>query len=113
MLQSGIEAELERVNRSMSTYREDSEISRFNALAPDTWFEVSADFHAVLSTAMAVGWQSEGAYDVTVAPLVDLWGFGPAGQVGTPPLAMTASPMCWRTWARTTCGWTARRVTGC
>ena len=34
---------------------------------------------------MAVGWQSEGAYDVTVAPLVDLWGFGPAGQVGAPP----------------------------
>ena len=84
-LQAGIQAQLERVNQSMSTYREDSEISRFNALAPDTWFEVSEDFHAVLSTAMAVGWQSEGAYDVTVAPLVDLWGFGPAGQVGAPP----------------------------
>ncbi len=84
-LQAGIEVELERVNQSMSTYRQDSEISRFNTLAPDTWFPVSADFHAVLSTAMAVGWQSEGAYDVTVAPLVDLWGFGPAGRVGMPP----------------------------
>lgn len=85
VLQAGIEAELERVNQSMSTYRQDSEISRFNALAPDTWFAISDDFHAVLSTAMAVGWQSEGAYDVTVAPLVDLWGFGPAGHVSTPP----------------------------
>jgi thiamine biosynthesis lipoprotein len=85
VLQAGIEAELERVNQSMSTYRQDSEISRFNALAPDTWFAVSDDFHAVLSTAMAVGWLSEGAYDVTVAPLVDLWGFGPAGRVSTPP----------------------------
>lgn len=85
ILQAGIEAELERVNQSMSTYRQDSEISRFNALEPDAWFPVSADFHAVLSTAMAVGWQSEGAYDVTVGPLVDAWGFGPGGPVGSPP----------------------------
>lgn len=85
VLQAGIEAELERVNQSMSTYLQDSEISRFNALEPDTWFAVSDDFHAVLSTAMAVGWQSDGAYDVTVAPLVNLWGFGPAGRVTTAP----------------------------
>lgn len=84
-LQRGIEDVLEEVNRSMSTYREDSEISRFNTAAADTWVPVSRDFYAVLSTALAIGWQSEGAYDVTVAPLVDLWGFGPAGPVRAPP----------------------------
>ncbi len=84
-LQQGIEAVLEAVNLGMSTYREDSEISRFNALPTDEWFAVSPDFYSVLSTAMAIGWQSDGAYDVTVAPLVDLWGFGPAGPVAEPP----------------------------
>jgi thiamine biosynthesis lipoprotein len=39
----------------------------------------------VLSAAMAIGWQSDGAYDVTVGPLVDLWGFGPPGPVAAPP----------------------------
>lgn len=84
-LQHGIEAALEAVNHSMSTYRDDSEISRFNALSPDTWFDLSPDFYTVLSTALAVGWQSGGAYDVTVAPLVNLWGFGPVGPVHGAP----------------------------
>jgi FAD:protein FMN transferase len=84
-LQRGIAQVLEDVNRSMSTYRENSEISRFNSAAPDTWFDLSAEFYTVLSTALAVGWQSNGAYDVTVGPLVDLWGFGPAGVVAAAP----------------------------
>ena len=87
VLQRGIEEELESVNLSMSTYRDDSEISRFNALAADTWFPVSPEFYAVLSTALAVGWQSGEAYDVTVAPLVNLWGFGPDGPANGPPPA--------------------------
>lgn len=86
-LRQGIDRVLQEVNRSMSTYQQDSEISRFNALAPDAWFSISEDFYKVLSTALAVGWQSGGAYDVTVSPLVDLWGFGAAGTVDTPPAA--------------------------
>ena len=55
-LQAGIEGGAGRGEQlSMSTYRADSEISRFNALPVDEWFDVSR----VLSTAMAVGWQSE------------------------------------------------------
>jgi thiamine biosynthesis lipoprotein len=84
-LQRGIEAELEEVNSSMSTYLDQSEISRFNATGVDQWFPVSPGFYTVLSAAMAIGWQSHGAYDVTVGPLVNLWGFGPAGPVATPP----------------------------
>lgn len=85
ILQQGIEAVLEEVNESMSTYRSDSEISRFNHFETDDWFPISSEFYYVLSTAMAIGWQSDGAYDVTVGPLVDLWGFGAAGPVGTRP----------------------------
>jgi FAD:protein FMN transferase len=84
-LQSGIEAQLERVNRSMSTYLPDSEISRLSALDPHTWFSATDDFFLVLTTALDIGEKSEGAYDVTVAPLVDLWGFGPEGVVDVPP----------------------------
>lgn len=85
ILQAGIEAVLEAVNASMSTYRQDSEISRFNAAPADTWFDISPEFYTVLSAALAVGFQSEGAYDVTVAPLVNLWGFGPGGPTAAPP----------------------------
>ncbi|MCB1703335.1 MAG: FAD:protein FMN transferase [Halioglobus sp.] len=84
-VQAGIEAQLEQVNLSMSTYRPDSEISRFNALGSGRVFTASAEFVAVLQAALDIGQHSEGAYDVTVAPLVDLWGFGPAGTVTVPP----------------------------
>ena len=86
-LLSGIEDVLQVVNASMSTYRSDSEISRFNESPPDQWFSVSAGFYTVLSAAMTVGRQSNGAYDVTVGPLVNLWGFGPTGVVNAPPTA--------------------------
>ena len=84
-LQGGIQDILDEVEQSMSTYRSDSEISRFNELPEDTWFDVSPGFYSVLSTALAVGRQSEGAYDVTVGPLVDLWGFGPSPALQMPP----------------------------
>ena len=85
LVQQGIEQRLEEVERSMSTYRKDSEISRFNDTQPNIWFTVSPGFHSVLAAALVVGSQSQGAYDVTVAPLVDLWGFGPGPQVASPP----------------------------
>ena len=91
-LQQGIEQRLEQVESSMSTYREDSEISRFNASVPNSWVEVSSDFYTVLSTAMVVGRESQGAFDVTVAPLVDLWGFGPGLVVDVPPRAGAYRP---------------------
>lgn len=84
-LQSGIQARLDAIEQSMSTYRSDSEISRFNALSTGTWLAVSADFYTVLSTALMIGRQSNGAYDVTVGPLVDLWGFGPGPMISSPP----------------------------
>lgn len=84
-LHTGIAQLLEQVNLSMSTYRTDSEISAFNALKKEAWMEMSEHFNEVLNTALAVGRYSEGAYDVTVGPLVDLWGFGAGDGVVTPP----------------------------
>ena len=76
-IQQGIEQELEQVNASMSTYRADSEISRFNALNSHQSFAISSGFQTVLTAALKVGLASGGAYDVTVGPIVNLWGFGP------------------------------------
>ena len=76
-LEELIEAELNRVDQSMSTYKSDSEISQFNALAVNKELGVSTDFYKVLKVSEVVWAASGGAFEPTVAPLVDLWGFGP------------------------------------
>ena len=72
-----IDRELDNINLSMSTYRNDSEISRFNSHhnAGDP-FPVSQDFYTVMKTAQTIYMLSGGAWDGTVKPLIDLWGFG-------------------------------------
>tara|TARA_R110002110_G_scaffold66978_1_gene183130 strand:+ start:231409 stop:232479 length:1071 start_codon:yes stop_codon:yes gene_type:complete len=84
-LQGDIAAALEDINAALSTYREQSEISRFNRVPPQQWFDASPAFFDVLQAALELGDSSEGAYDVTVGPLVDLWGFGAAPQRVTAP----------------------------
>jgi thiamine biosynthesis lipoprotein len=85
-LQEKIDRRLEEIERSLSTYREESEISRFNRFSrAGEEFRVSGDFLRVMKTAARVFALSEGAWDGTVRPLVDLWGFGPAGPVAGPP----------------------------
>ena len=73
-----IDRELARIDESMSGYRPDSEISRFNASRSTGWFEVSADLAFVVQAALDVSEASDGAFDVTVTPLVQAWGFGAA-----------------------------------
>jgi len=75
-LHKAIEAELDTVDRAMSTYRDDSELSRFNASTSTDWFEVSPETAEVVALALRIGRASGGAYDVTVEPLVRLWNFG-------------------------------------
>ena len=75
-----VAAELARVNAQMSTYDPDSELSRFNAERSTDWFSVSAETVAVLQTAREIHLATDGKFDVTVGPLVDLWGFGPPGR---------------------------------
>lgn len=77
-LREAIETRLETVNDQMSTWRPNSEISRFNQDESGDWMTVSADFAAVTAKALDLGTLTEGALDITVMPLVDLWGFGPA-----------------------------------
>jgi len=85
-LQEKIDRRLEEVNQSFSTYRDDSEINRFSRFrAVGEEFPVSRDFLRVMETAARVFALSGGAWDGTVRPLVDVWGFGPLPPVGEPP----------------------------
>lgn len=74
-LQELIDQQLELVNDQMSTYRPNSELSRFNQ--SDASLEVSDATIKVITKALEIYQQSGGAFDVTVGPLVNLWGFGP------------------------------------
>jgi len=74
-IQIEIDSKLELVNDQMSTYRPDSELSKFNQ-AKET-LTVSPATAYVVKSSLTLFNQSQGAFDVTVGPLVNLWGFGP------------------------------------
>jgi thiamine biosynthesis lipoprotein len=80
MVRVAIDDVLDHVDRSMSGYRVDSEVARFNASASTDWCDVSADLAAVVQTSLDISTASDGVFDITVAPLVAAWGFGPAGE---------------------------------
>lgn len=75
-LERGIQAELDRVVAQMSTYEDDSDLVRFNRAPAGSWRELPPEFFGVLEQALALAADTGGAYDPTVAPLVDVWGFG-------------------------------------
>jgi len=79
-LATDVERLLESVNQQMSTHRPDSELSRFNTGQTGSWAAVSADTAEVAAKALGIAALSNGAYDPTVWPLVDLWGFGAGGD---------------------------------
>jgi thiamine biosynthesis lipoprotein len=80
VLQAGIGLVLHGIDARMSTYRADSEVSRFNSRCSTDWFPVSADTLRVIETGLRIGRLSSGAFDITVGPAVDRWGFGPSGR---------------------------------
>lgn len=84
-LQPLLQQRLDRINQLMSTYDSASEISRFNDSSTNSWFPVSPETAAVVELAQEISRLSGGAFDITVGPLVDLWGFGPRPQSGHPP----------------------------
>ncbi len=78
-LQAGMEQVLNGVIGVISTYDQESELSRLNR-NPDTgWVPVSPDLAPVLAEGLRLNRVSGGSFDVTVGPLVNLWGFGPGG----------------------------------
>ncbi len=80
-----VDSLLVEVNKQMSTYISISEISKFNRLQDTSWFRVSKDFALIVHEAKELCVESNNAYDVSIGPLVNLWGFGPEEySVGIP-----------------------------
>ena len=82
---------LDGIDASMSTYAVDSELSRLNASADTDWVRLSAPTSRVLGAALETSSATGGAFDVTVGPLVNLWGFGPEGRTTRAPAARELS----------------------
>lgn len=84
-LQADVHAALDGVNRGMSLYRPESELMRLNRHPAAVPIALSRDLYQVLAASQQVSALSKGAFDVSVAPLVDAWGFGPAKRREAPP----------------------------
>ena len=76
-LRSRVQSVLDQVDTRMSTYNPNSELSRFNQGTGNEWIAVSKDTYTVVSAALRCADFADGAFDPTIGPLVDLWGFGP------------------------------------
>ncbi len=77
VLQKDLQTVLDDANTVLSTYQPDTELMRLNAAPVGQWVKVSPMLLRAVQTAVAVSELSGGAYDITVGPLVNLWGFGP------------------------------------
>jgi thiamine biosynthesis lipoprotein len=82
--ESAVASALAGVVERMSAHLAVSELGRFNRHASTEPFPVSRDTLAVFAIARSVSEATGGAFDVTVAPAVDAWGFGPSGRGGLP-----------------------------
>lgn len=100
LLQTGIQQRLDRVVAQMSTWQPDSDLSRYNRAEAGTWIDLKPEFLTVLTRALDLARDSDGAYDPTVGPLVNLWGFGPDKARRSAPsadaIAAVQSRIGWR-----------------
>ncbi len=84
-LQADLEARLVEVNRQMSHYQPDSELSLFNRASAGAAFPVSPEFVRVVRFSLDLAARSKGAFDPTLSPAINLWGFGEAAKPGEVP----------------------------
>ncbi|WP_050479645.1 FAD:protein FMN transferase [Herbaspirillum rhizosphaerae] len=103
-MQDGIQRQLDLVVAQMSTWSSDSDLSRYNHAAADSWQVLPEHFLKVLDCALAVAELSGGAYDPSVGPLVNLWGFGPDPKRSERPDDVAIAR------ERQRCGWQRIRI---
>lgn len=84
-LRVGIDGVLSEVNREISTYDPESELSRLNGNPSPDWIPISPNLLRVLAEGLRLSALTNGAFDITVGPLVNLWGFGPEAKAEAVP----------------------------
>ena len=82
---AAIEAKLAELDRDLSNYSDSAELYRFNRAPIGAWTPVSAHLANVIRFGLLLNREAEGGFDMTVKPLVDLWGFGAAEPRTTLP----------------------------
>ena len=97
-----LKKELSLVIRSMSTYEADSELSLWNQRTETQSIQVSEPLATVVRAALEIAKASGGAFDVTVQPLVDLWGFGPTKRSEKPTAEEVAKALMSVGWQKLT-----------
>lgn len=98
-LREGVQARLDEVVAQMSTWEADSALSRYNRAPPGSWHRLPGEAAQVMAAALDLARDSGGAFDPTVGPLVDAWGYGPPGRQATPTrdrLAATLPRVGWQ-----------------
>ncbi len=79
-LRKGIEETLDEVDKQMSTYRDDSDLNRLNDAETGEWVSVPTELFYVLERSLGIAEETDGAFDITVGGLVNLWSFGPENR---------------------------------
>ncbi len=103
-IRDGIQRQLDLVIAQMSTWSASSDLSRYNQAEAGSWHVLPMHFLSVLDCALQIAERSGGAYDPSVGPLVNLWGFGPDAVRSTAPDAVSLEQ------ARARCGWQRVRI---
>jgi len=85
VLKAKVDSVLVEVNNQMSTYIPESEISQFNTYNETEWFDISNDFAFVLDQSIKLCKLTNGNLEITIGPVVNLWGFGPEQRPHTIP----------------------------
>ena len=86
-MKQAVNQRLDAINRQMSTYIDDSDLMRFNRSAGSDWQSVPGAVAHLVQQALRISEFSAGRYDITVGPLVNLWGFGSQGVPESSPTA--------------------------
>lgn len=76
---------LEGLEQQFSNYRADSDVTRFNRTRSIEWIAVTPEIAEVATDSLRLSESTAGAFDVTIEPLVRLWGFGADGRRSAPP----------------------------
>ncbi|HYG34697.1 MAG TPA: FAD:protein FMN transferase [Clostridia bacterium] len=84
-LKNEVDQRLKEVNRQMSHYQPDSELSGFNRAPAHIPFQVSPEFAQMVRQSLELNRRSEGAFDPTLGPVVNLWGFGEKTEIHSVP----------------------------
>jgi thiamine biosynthesis lipoprotein ApbE/Na+-translocating ferredoxin:NAD+ oxidoreductase RnfG subunit len=98
-LQTAIADELERIESTLSHWRKTSQTFQFNSSRTTVALEFEPEFVALVERGLQLSRATDGAFDMTVAPLVEAWGFGPGGPKENEPTDEEIAAVLQR------CGW--------